>query len=257
MALKLMPPAAYDSNISTSYCTKYAHTSTNKVRTPVNCLRWTPEGRRVVTGSASGEFTLWNGLTFNFETILQAHDSAVRCLEWSYSGSWLVSCDQGGIIKYFQPNFNNVSLFNGHTEPIRDISFAPDDMRFVTGSDDGTVKIWDFERREIEKSLTGHGYDVRCVKWHPTKSLLVSGSKNNLIKFWDPRTGSDLRTLHDHKNTVQALNWSPNGNMVASASRDQSVKVFDIRMMKEIQDFRGHQKEACCAFRLLVRRVMG
>jgi len=24
-----------------------------------------------VTGSFSGEFTLWNGLTFNFETILQ------------------------------------------------------------------------------------------------------------------------------------------------------------------------------------------
>ncbi|KAK7829633.1 hypothetical protein U0070_013319, partial [Myodes glareolus] len=32
---------------------------------------WTPEGRRLVTGASSGEFTLWNGLTFNFETILQ------------------------------------------------------------------------------------------------------------------------------------------------------------------------------------------
>ena len=34
-------------------------------------LQWTPEGRRLVTGASSGEFTLWNGLTFNFETILQ------------------------------------------------------------------------------------------------------------------------------------------------------------------------------------------
>lgn len=33
--------------------------------------QWTPEGRRLVTGASSGEFTLWNGLTFNFETILQ------------------------------------------------------------------------------------------------------------------------------------------------------------------------------------------
>ena len=29
------------------------------------------------SGASSGEFTLWNGLTFNFETILQAHDSPV------------------------------------------------------------------------------------------------------------------------------------------------------------------------------------
>lgn len=246
-----MPPSAYPANPSLSYCTKYVHTSTNKLRTPINCIRWTPDGRRVLTGSASGEFTLWNGLTFNFDTILQAHDSAVRCVEWSYAGSWLVSCDNGGIIKYFQPNMNNVTLFNGHSEPIRDISFAPDDTRFVTGSDDGTVKIWDFERREMEKSLTGHGYDVRCVKWHPTKSLLVSGSKNNLIKFWDPRTGTDLRTLHEHKNSVQAVSWSPNGNMVASASRDQSIKVFDIRMMKIVQDFRGHARDVCCERTLL------
>lgn len=34
-------------------------------------MQWTPEGRRLVTGASSGEFTLWNGLTFNFETILQ------------------------------------------------------------------------------------------------------------------------------------------------------------------------------------------
>lgn len=41
-------------------------------------MAWTPEGRRLVTGASSGEFTLWNGLTFNFETILQAHDGPVR-----------------------------------------------------------------------------------------------------------------------------------------------------------------------------------
>lgn len=37
------------------------------------CFQWTPEGRRLVTGASSGEFTLWNGLTFNFETILQVN----------------------------------------------------------------------------------------------------------------------------------------------------------------------------------------
>lgn len=41
------------------------------MRCPIFTLAWTPEGRRLVTGASSGEFTLWNGLTFNFETILQ------------------------------------------------------------------------------------------------------------------------------------------------------------------------------------------
>lgn len=34
-------------------------------------LKWTPTGRRLITGSQSGEFTLWNGQSFNFEMILQ------------------------------------------------------------------------------------------------------------------------------------------------------------------------------------------
>lgn len=173
-----------------------------------------PDARRVLTGSTSGEFTLWNGLTFNFETILQAHDTAVRAMEWSHNGVWLVSADNGGMLKYFQTNMNNLQMFRGHRECIRDITFAPNDMRFATGSDDGTVKLWNFEQMKEEKTLTGetrrylagvlgadcgglpgHGWDVRCVKWHPTKGLLVSGSKDNLVKFWDPRTSQVVTTL--------------------------------------------------------------
>ena len=51
------------------------------MRCPIFTLAWTPEGRRLITGASSGEFTLWNGLTFNFETILQAHDSPVRAMK--------------------------------------------------------------------------------------------------------------------------------------------------------------------------------
>jgi hypothetical protein len=47
-------------------------------------------------------------LTFNFETILQAHDNAIRTFEFNHSGAFLASADQGGIVKYFQENMNCV-----------------------------------------------------------------------------------------------------------------------------------------------------
>ncbi|KAJ7577550.1 WD40-repeat-containing domain protein [Mycena floridula] len=243
----LLPPHAYPDNSSTSLCTKFVHTSTNKIRCPVNVVTWTPEGRRVLTGSTSGEFTLWNGLTFNFETILQAHDTAICAMTFTHSGAYLASADKNGVVKYFEPNMNNLTQWQGSNarEAIRGISFSPDDQRFATASDDSTLRIWSFQERRIESTLTGHGWDVKCVQWHPTKGLLVSGSKDNQIKFWDPRTGTVLSTLHQHKNTVQALAWSPNGNMVASASRDQTVRVFDIRAMKEFRILKGHKKEVC------------
>lgn len=48
------------------------------MRHPVNVVKWTPEGRRLLTGSTSGEFTLWNGTAFNFETIMQVSAFSIR-----------------------------------------------------------------------------------------------------------------------------------------------------------------------------------
>ncbi|KAI9508815.1 WD40-repeat-containing domain protein, partial [Russula earlei] len=243
--IDLIPPKAYPDNASTSLCTKFIHTSTNKIRCPVNAVTWTPEGRRILTGSTSGEFTAWNGLTFNFETILQAHDTAIRALTFNHAGTYIASADQSGIVKYFQPNMNNLTAWPAHREAVRGLSFSPDDARFATASDDSTVRVWSFAESREERVLTGHGWDVKCVEWHPTMGLLVSGSKDNLVKFWDPRTGTALTTLHQHKNTIQALAWAPHGNLLASASRDQTVRVFDIRSMKEWAVLRGHKKEVC------------
>jgi polyadenylation factor subunit 2 len=242
--VELLPSAAYRSSAQ-AVTTNLVHSSTNKIRCPVNIVRWTPEGRRLLTGSSSGEFTLWNGLTFNFETILQAHDNAIRALEFTRSGGWILSADQGGVIKYFQSNMNNLQILTAHREAVRDLSFSPDDSRFVSASDDSTMKIWAFEEAREEKSLKGHGWDVKCVDWHPFKGLIASGSKDNLVKFWDPRSGGNLATYHGHKGTVQAIQWSKDGNLVATASRDQMIKLYDIRAMAEFATLKGHPNDVC------------
>jgi hypothetical protein len=87
--------------------------------------------------------------------LIKAHDSAVRAMEWSNSGTWLVSGDNMGTLKYFQVNMNNLQVFSGHSEAVRDVSFAPNDARFVTGGDDSTIKIWSFEEMREEKTWTG------------------------------------------------------------------------------------------------------
>ncbi|KAI3682945.1 hypothetical protein L1987_83341 [Smallanthus sonchifolius] len=213
---------------------------------------WTPTGRRLITGSHSGEFTLWNGQSFNFEMILQAHDQPIRSMVWSYNDNWMVTGDDGGSIKYWQNNMNNVKANkSAHKESVRDVSFCRTDLKFCSCSDDTTVKVWDFARCQEERSLTGHGWDVKSVDWHPTKSLLVSGGKDNLVKLWDAKSGKELSSLlvqiHGHKNTVLCVKWNQNGNWVLTASKDQIIKVqlllYDIRAMKELQSFRGHKKD--------------
>lgn len=71
-------------------------------------IQWTPEGRRLVTGASSGEFTLWNGLTFNFETILQVFtDTSI----YTYSTAIEILCI---LEKNFNKGLLNMAPLNEH-----------------------------------------------------------------------------------------------------------------------------------------------
>ncbi|AAS51736.1 ADL184Wp [Eremothecium gossypii ATCC 10895] len=238
----IMPPDAYrDHRRVLNIPTKFTHLSSNKVKHVIPAITWTPEGRRLVVATYSGEFSLWNGSSFNFESIMQAHDSAVTVMQYSHAGDWLISGDADGTIKIWQPNFNMVKVLDrAHTECMRDISFSYSDQKFVTCSDDNVLKIWNFSNGQQERVLSGHHWDVKSCDWHPKMGLIVSGSKDNLIKLWDPRTGRNVSTILGLKHTVIKTKFQPTqGNLLAVVSKDKSIKIYDMRQhMRELQTIR-------------------
>lgn len=239
--IDLLPTVAYQKTPIVDTPTKFVHLSSNKAKHAIHCIKWTPEGRRLLVASHSGEFTLWNGMTFNFETIMQAHDTAVLSLEYSHNDDWLLSGDQDGILKFWQPNFNNVNILEAHGDAIRDIAFSPGDGKFVTASDDASLKIWNFSNGKEERVLKGHNWDVKCADWHSSLGLVVSGSKDNLIKLWDPRVGTAISTLHGFKHTITKTKFQPqqDSHLLASVSRDRSMRIFDLRTMKDLFIYRS------------------
>ncbi|VEU22551.1 DEKNAAC103676 [Brettanomyces naardenensis] len=232
----LLPPSKEQPTV-VDVATKFVHVSTNKAKHAIHAIKWTPDAKRVLVSSYSGEFTVWNGLTFNFESIMQAHDSPIFAVEYSHDGDWLISGDQEGTIKYWEPNFNNVNILpKCHDNAIQDLSFSPNDSKFISCSDDQMLKIWNFSTAQEERVLKGHHWDVKCCDWHSSLGLVVSGSKDNLVKLWDPRDATCITTMHDFKHTVAKVRFQKIGNerLLAACSRDHSTRVFDIRTMKPL-----------------------
>lgn len=131
------------SNPSLCYNTKYVSQSQNKTRAQILACCYTPdEARRIMTASNTGEFTLWNGLTFNFETLLQAHEYGIRCLRWSHNALYCASADDGGVLKLWQSTMLNVRAWQAHRTSIRDVAWSPSDAKLATCSDDQTISIW-------------------------------------------------------------------------------------------------------------------
>lgn len=78
-------------------------------------------------------------------------------MRFTHSGDYLASADKNGVIKYFEPNMNNLTAWQGSSskEAIRGISFSPDDRRFATAGDDSSIRIWSFAESIVESVLTG------------------------------------------------------------------------------------------------------
>ncbi|KIV90076.1 hypothetical protein PV10_07418 [Exophiala mesophila] len=239
----ILPPRARLDSPAESVPTRHLHTSLGKSKKPVTVVRWMPEGRRLLAGVHNGEFMLWNGMSFNFETVTVMGSSSLRAAEWSNRKDWLVAANDEGTVYYLQPTLNNPHRFKGHDAPIRDLAFAPSDTKFVTASDDNTLKIWDFVSSTNESTFKDHGWDVKACDWHPTKGLVVSGSKDHSVRLWDPRTTRNLTTLHGHKNAITATVFSRlRDQLLATSGRDGQTRIFDIRMMRDVAILRGHDK---------------
>eukprot|EP00200_Dunaliella_tertiolecta_P011847 CAMPEP_0202375406 /NCGR_PEP_ID=MMETSP1127-20130417/6090_1 /ASSEMBLY_ACC=CAM_ASM_000462 /TAXON_ID=3047 /ORGANISM="Dunaliella tertiolecta, Strain CCMP1320" /LENGTH=521 /DNA_ID=CAMNT_0048972873 /DNA_START=382 /DNA_END=1947 /DNA_ORIENTATION=- len=254
-SLEMLPPTAYLHMPASNFTTKFVIGNLNKAKSPINHVTWTPDGRRCMTGATSGEFTVWDGRTFNWESVLQAHEAPVRCMQYTHNEHIIISSDDNGRIKLWNGRKDNfldpLHVISAHREPCRSISIAPTDRKFVSASDDSTIKVHDFVKGGVETTMMGHGGDVRWVDWHPRMGLIASGSKDALTKLWDPRShGTCVVTLHGHKNGIMQVKWNPNNaNWLLTASRDQTLKIYDLRTLRELGTYQGHSRDVtCCAW---------
>ena len=70
---------------------------------------------------------------------------------------------------------NNVNAWQAHSEAVRGLSFSPNDSRFVTASDDSTLKLWAFEESREERVLTGESSLVIISIWLLTLLQAMAG----------------------------------------------------------------------------------
>jgi WD40 repeat protein len=64
------------------------------------------------------------------------------------------------------------------------VCISSDDPMIISGSGDGTIKLWDIDTGELRHTLSGHGGWVTSVSISPDGRTLVSGSSDKTIKLW-------------------------------------------------------------------------
>lgn len=116
------------------------------------------------------------------------------------------------ILVYDLHNYNLINSFSGHDTFIYDIAFNPDKEKYIlySGSEDGTVKIWDIVLNKNIGSLEGHSNGVRQVKLTNDGRSLISITTDNNIYVWKlsnqgGNSHSLLKTIPYYKSITSSL----------------------------------------------------
>ena len=91
------------------------------------------------------------------------------------------------------------TILRGHTDSVWAVALSRDGTRALTGSQDGTARLWDAATGKALATLVGHTHMVRGVAFSPDGTRVLTGSDDNTARLWDVATGKPLAILAGHR----------------------------------------------------------
>lgn len=139
------------------------------------------------------------------------------------------------------PKPSEKAKLTGHRAPVTSVCLHPTFTILASCSEDGSIRVWDFESSTLEKTLKGHTGTINAVTFDSSGNLLASASSDLTIKLWDPfNSGACIRTFHGHDHSVSSVAFLPEGEFLVSASRDKSIKLWEVSTGYCKRTYEGH-----------------
>lgn len=163
----------------------------------VSCVKFTPDGKQVVTGSFDGTLKLWSASTL--EPVGEA----------------------------------NTEPGNEYPEGIASIVIVDDGATVITGGTHGKIRFWDLATLTQRSSLKAHGRTVTQLAVHrsDTGSQMVSTGADHALRVWT-LSGRELTEVHKWQKPKELwfgflhVSFSADGAKVHTVLSSGEVKAF-------------------------------
>uniref|UniRef100_A0A8C3MUN1 Bromodomain and WD repeat-containing protein 1 n=1 Tax=Geospiza parvula TaxID=87175 RepID=A0A8C3MUN1_GEOPR len=239
--------------------------------------------RYLTSTGADGTICFWqwhaNTMKFKDRPVKFAERSRpgvqISCSSFSSGGMFIATGSTDHVIRIYylgSESPEKMAELESHTDKVVAVQFCNNGDRFVSGSRDGTARIWHYHQHDwkslvldMATKMTGNnvasGEDkvtklkVTMVAWDRYDATVITAVNNFLLKVWNSSTGQLLHSLSGHDDEVFVLEAHPfDQRIVLSAGHDGNIFVWDIDKGTKIRNYfnmiegQGHGAVFDCKF---------
>ena len=182
---------------------------------------FSPDGKRLATGSTDGTAKIWDAETGTLLMDLRGHTNTVfRVAFDSANSSRLATASADGTARIWDiATGKPLTILTGHKNAVNSVAFSPDGARIITASWDGTAILWD--------TPSFHSGPVNSVAF--SHGRMASSGQDGKVRIWDasgfpPRSSMVLAAA---PGSVMSTAFSPDGSRIAASGANGWAKVFD------------------------------
>jgi WD40 repeat protein len=220
---------------------------------PVEGLAWSANGSKIAAVTGDGTLAVWDADKERKKLLELKTTSGVAAygVRFAPDGKTVATCGEKSARIYALPALGDKMepigamrrSFEGigaHTDMVTCLAYSPDGKTLATGGRDHSVRIWDVNTGQRQRTLLGHTDKVNAVAFSPDGGQLVSASDDQTIRLWDLAPIAPTASFGGHKGAVWTVAVSPDGTRAATAGADRVIRIWESATGKEIRAFNGH-----------------